>query len=88
MGRRTTDNSMPQDHDILIEIRTELGFVRTEVKDIKDNFAGKIKDLEDTKTGLDVSNDHEKRLRRLEFWGTVAYGLLIALQTYFQYFKR
>ena len=44
---------MPSDHDLLIELRTEMRGVRDDIKDLKDNTAGRL-------------NDHEARLRQLE----------------------
>ena len=47
--------SMPQsqDHDLLIELRTEMRGVREDIKDIKDGTADKLL-------------DHETRIRTLE----------------------
>jgi hypothetical protein len=68
------------DHDLLIEIKTEVGFIRTEVKDLKENFAGRINILETGKTAIGTTEDHEKRIRQLETWGGRALGALFILQ--------
>lgn len=36
---------------------------------------------------LNDRTDHEKRLRRLETWGTIALGVVYALQIYLNYVK-
>ena len=68
------------DHDILIEIKTEVGFIRQEVKDLKENTTGRISALEANKTPISTTADHETRLRLLERWGWKAIGCLAALQ--------
>lgn len=62
-GRRTTDNQIQSDHDLLISIKTELGFMREEIKNGQQSSAEKI-------------GDHEVRLRLLEKWGWKAAGAL------------
>ena len=46
-------DSHQTDHDLLIELRTEMRGVRGDIKDIKDGTASKL-------------DDHEQRLRNLE----------------------
>ncbi len=68
------------DHDILIEIKTEVGFIRQEVKDLKENTTGRITALEINKAPVTTTADHETRLRLLERWGWKAIGGLAVLQ--------
>ena len=70
--------SMPMtDHDLLIELKTTIGFIRVDLKDLKDGLASRVTALEVDKIGrmeavkmqtdaLTVHNDHETRLRTLE----------------------
>ena len=65
------------DHDLLIELKTTIGFIRVDLKDLKDGLASRVTALEVDKIGrmeavkmqtdaLTVHNDHETRLRTLE----------------------
>ena len=62
------------DHDLLIELRTEMQNVRKDIKDLNDGTASRIKTLESDKVDrkdLDiiqkkVNEDHEVRIRALE----------------------
>lgn len=65
------------DHDLLIELRTEMRGVRQDVKDLRDGTSKRVDDLENQKMNRDeamrlkeeadkVHNDHEARLRVLE----------------------
>jgi len=63
-----------RDHDLLIELRTEMQNVRKDIKELNDGTAGKIKSLETDKAerkDLDIlstkiNTDIEGRLRILE----------------------
>jgi len=62
------------DHDLLIELRTEMRGLRTDVTNLSSNTTERIKDLELTKfsskeyaeTWGKMINDHEARLRSVE----------------------
>lgn len=62
------------DHDLLIELRTEMQNVRNDIKELKDNTANRIVNLEKDKAdrqvvdGLQktVNENHEVRIRKLE----------------------
>jgi len=65
------------DHDLLIELRTEMRGVRQDVKDLRDNTAKRVDDLENQKMNREevlrlkedadkIHNDHEERIRALE----------------------
>lgn len=71
------DPNYSQDHDLLIELKATLGFLRADVKDLKDNLVSRVTALEIDKIGrveasrmqaeaLLIHNDHETRLRSQE----------------------
>lgn len=87
------------DHDLLIELRTEMRGVRGDVKDIKDGLGPKVEMLEATK--LDKAEaertfqDIEMRLRSVErrgtqtaTWGSVALVAISILQGVAVFFVR
>jgi hypothetical protein len=57
------------DHDLLVELKTEMKFLRVDVKEIKDGTSAQLE-------------DHEKRIRTLEllkskyFWTTAIYSTI------------
>lgn len=66
-----------QDHDLLIELRTEMRAVRVDIKDLKDNTSKRVDALESEKINAvevfrmkqdadDIHHDHEKRLKKIE----------------------
>jgi hypothetical protein len=56
-----SDRRQNSDHDLLIELRTEMQGVRRDIKELTDGTAGKL-------------SDHETRLRFIEkyVWGAIA----------------
>lgn len=75
------------DHDLLVELRTEMKGLRGDVKDLADDTKDRLTRLEEKKVDKDAFNDHlieakdhEKRIRFLEkgFW--VALGIFTLLQ--------
>ncbi len=62
------DNSDHQqsDHDLLITLHSEVRGLRKDIKDLTDGSATKL-------------DDHEGRIRRLEFWGALGIGGLYVL---------
>lgn len=55
------------DHDLLIELKTQMITLRDDIKELKELLA-------------DKNDDHEKRIRFLERWVWTAMGGLIILQ--------
>jgi len=55
------------DRDLLIELKTEVRALRSDIKELKD-------------VTTDKSTDHEIRIRRLEQWGAMAIGALTLVQ--------
>jgi hypothetical protein len=85
------NNLIDKDHDLLIELRTEMRSLRADISELKSGLASRIKDLEDfraTKSELSVIKkdtdgtklDHEKRIRQLEKYGALAAGALFIIQ--------
>lgn len=70
-GRTSEERQI--DHDLLIELRTEVRGMRGDIKDLSDNSTLKIA-------------DHEVRLRRVEQWGAIAIGGLAVLEIVFKFF--
>lgn len=62
------------DHDLLITLHSEVKGIRADIKELKDGTAGRL-------------DDHEVRIRRLEWAYAVGIGLSIALQFYFKFIK-
>lgn len=54
------------DHDVLIELRTDMKSVKQDIKDIKENTAARISALEQDRVTQKEFHDHETRLRYLE----------------------
>lgn len=65
---------MQTDHDLLVEIKTELKFMREQL------------DKKFMELGV-ASSDHETRIRRLETWGFTAIGALGVIQFLVNYVK-
>lgn len=68
---------MMNDHDILIEVRTQVKDMRSDMRDMQNNLVGRMKACEDNKmekteftkfieNTTKVHEDHEKRIRTLE----------------------
>ncbi len=85
------ENSSQPDHDLLIELRTELRGLRIDFRDIKDGLANRLAIVEVEKMGkseiLELKkeedkryDDHENRLRMLERWVWTAIGALAVIQ--------
>jgi hypothetical protein len=86
------------DHDLLIALDVKVERVLLDLKELKDNFASRIDSLEQNKIDKFefkvlkdeadlLQQDHERRLRRLERWGTLAIGGLIVIEFLFNYLK-
>jgi hypothetical protein len=86
-------NEQQNDHDLLIslkaEVTTKLDRVIEDVKELKDNVAKRVTDLENEKVNKtefdEVRDDHEARLRFIERYVWIAIGVVGVLQLYFAY---
>ena len=90
-------NLTRDDRDLLIELRTEMKAVRTDIKDLKDNTAFRVSQLEqgkmDKSDAEDTIKDFETRLRFVEkyVWGAIAIiGLLeiVGISLFFDLFGK
>lgn len=68
------------DHDLLIELRTEMKNLRGDVRELKDNVATRVSNLETEKADKTEVSDHESRLRKLEKFGWMIAGALLLVQ--------
>lgn len=79
------------DHDLLIEIKTELKLFRDEARTTNDDTKERLIKLGENKVEKDAfmtflagdsayKADHETRVRRLEMWGLMAIGGLFIIQ--------
>ena len=86
------------DHDLLIEIKTTLGIVVRELKEMKDNMTRRVDSLEDSKLSIEeahrlkkeadtIHHDFETRIRRLERWGAISVGAIGVIQFLLNYIK-
>lgn len=85
------------DHDLLIEIKTELKLFREESRSTNDDVKERLIKLGENKLEKDVFSsfleedkrykaDHEKRVRKLESWGLLAIGGLFILDLIIGYY--
>lgn len=87
MARTNNQQQMNQnDRDLLIELRTQMGAVRDDIKDLKDNFSVRVSNLEQNAVSKIETTDHENRLRFIERYMWTAIGVLAAVEFYFKYF--
>lgn len=63
-----------RDHDLLIELKTEIKAIRQDIKELKDNTVSRL-------------GDHERRIRNLERWGWGAIGALTVLEVITRFIK-
>lgn len=86
----------PKDHDLLIELKTEMKGLRQDVRSLSDNTTAQIRDLQRDKLNRQdfieyeveaktQSKDHEERIRTLEkaFWRGI--GALAVIQMVAQF---
>jgi len=85
------------DHDLLIEMRTELRGLRTDVNNSSDDTKERLIKLGENKLEKDTFTtflvehstfraDHEMRMRRLELWGAMAIGGLYVIEGVIGYY--
>lgn len=67
-----------EDRDLLIELRTEMKAVRTDIQSLQDGVTGRLSNLEQNAVSKIQFEDHEERLRatevfmvRVATWGSV-----------------
>ena len=79
MAERRSQNLI--DHDLLIELRTEMRGVRDDIQKLTDGTALRLKALEDDHVTRIDHTDHENRIRFIEkyVWGAVGIIGLINL---------
>lgn len=81
------DDQKSNDHDLIVEIKTELKLFREESRNINNDTKERLIKLGENKLEKDsfstflqgdatFKKDHEARLRRLESWGWMAVGAL------------
>lgn len=98
MASNPLNNLRAADHDLLIELRTEVRAIRTDVKDLKDSTTDRVAALESEKFNKEealswkkaidlIHQDHETRIRRVERWGALAIGGLAVIQFLLNYFR-
>jgi len=86
-----TSPVLTPDHDLLIELRTELRGMRADLKTFTDDTKERLTRLEETKMDKSAFNeyllayqkrdgDKESRLRFLERWGWALWGGLVVIQ--------
>jgi len=70
--------AVPNDHDLLIEVKTKLDAVIESLRELKDGTAQRLINLENNKLDREeagkLHRDYERRLRFLEryMWGAIA----------------
>lgn len=94
------DRPNTTDHDLLIELRTEMKGVRSDIKEFNDDTKERLASLQEKKLDKDEFNkfflddvkqndDHERRIRFLERWGWMAFGAItlgeFAIMVYLAY---
>jgi hypothetical protein len=62
------------DHDVLIELRTEMRGVRDDVKDIKTNTVARISSLESDRVSKDDMKTLEDDIQSLKLWRSTLVG--------------
>lgn len=86
---------IPSDHDLLIELRTEMRGLRSEVREMRDDSSRRINALEISKIDKDevhrhwatTDTDHEDLWRQINWLKGIAYagiGILTMIQIYFR----
>lgn len=79
--RRTPNPQGTQDHDLLIELRTEMRGVRDDIQKLTDGTAKRLSDLETDHVTQKERDDLENRMRFVEkyVWGAIAIVGLVNL---------
>lgn len=78
------------DHDLLIRLDEKVDGLSKDIKDLKDNLASRVDHLEDEKMSKEdfdllkvqcdkTQQDHEDRLRSLEYWKWLLAGAMIVI---------
>jgi len=74
------DRRQNNDHDLLVELRTEMKAVREDIKDLKDGTQARLSALESDrvtqKEFQEVKKDFESRIRFIEKYVWMAIGIV------------
>jgi hypothetical protein len=70
------DRRQNTDHDLLIELRTEMQGVRSDIKELRDGTATRLSILENDRVTQKEFADHETRLRFIEKYVWMALGII------------
>jgi hypothetical protein len=79
------DRRQNNDHDLLVELRTEMKAVRADIKDLKDGTQARLSSLESDRVTQEEHKDHENRLRKVENKITYWAGGLVVLEAVLGY---
>jgi hypothetical protein len=90
---------IPNDHDLLIELRTEMRGARSDIADMRSGLSGRLLNLEANAVSKIQFDDHEKRIRTVEkqvdyalttirVWGSVAVTFLGLLEVGLHFLSR
>ncbi len=78
-----------KDHDLLIRLDEKVNNLLNEVKLMRDNSLSRIESLEHTKVNKadqeTIDEDHEVRMRRLERYMYIGFGIITAVQIFVDY---
>jgi hypothetical protein len=68
------DRRQNTDHDLLVELRTEMKAVREDIRELRDGTAARLSSLEADRVTQKEFMDHEDRIRFIEryVWGAIA----------------
>lgn len=75
-------------YEFMGAVKSKLDRAINDIADLKSNIYHRVETLEISKMETAKGDDHEKRLRRLEFYGFTAIGFLFAIQIYLQFFQK
>lgn len=81
------NDEIVKDHDLLIELRTEFKGMRDDIKELKDNLVSRVSTLEQSKVDNDIAQDHEGRIRRLEYALAISVGAFGLFEILLRFYK-
>ena len=72
------------DHDVLIELRTDMKTVKQDLKEIKENTAARLSALEQDHVSIkefhELQNSHQKLENKLSYWAGGFAVVLIVIE--------
>ena len=81
-----------KDREMLVTLTVQMSRALSDIKELKDNYSGRISILETNKTDKKDSDtchaDFERRLRRCETWGFIAIGVIATVEFYFKFLNK